>query len=68
MINKQFERKNVKPLREALGWTQMDLAVYLAVSIFAISSWENPKNYGKPIRIANAQRLCELADKYKIKF
>ena len=36
--------RTIKELREARGWTQMDLAVHAGVSIAAVSNWETGRN------------------------
>jgi DNA-binding transcriptional regulator YiaG len=64
----KFKRENVKPLRESLQLTQRELANILGATIFAISSWENPRNTDKSIRIAYSRKLWDLADKNGIKF
>lgn len=66
--------RTIKELREAKGWTQMDLAVHAGVSIAAVSNWETGRNQPQIRQLREVARALgvssddiELVDKESAK-
>ena len=51
--------KTLRELRQARGWTQLDLALQLGASVNAVSKWE--RGQAKPIWVYR-RRLAEVVE------